>query len=193
MARLKHSSTGSDDTRIALLRAVNVSGHNRVTMEDLRRCVTDAGCADVRSLLQTGNLVFRAPRTLSDDSLERKLAAVAAAELGITTEYFVRTRPEWRAIVERNPFPKEARTDPGRLIVMALKGAPPKSALEALRAAIQGRERVEIDGRQAYILYPDGVGRSRLTITVIERTLGTRGTARNWNTVLKLDALAWAP
>ena len=73
---------------------------------------------------------------------------------------------------------------------MPLRGAPTAVALTALRAAIQGREVVEARGRELYLVYPDGVGPSKLTITVIERKLGLRGTARNWNTTLKLAALA---
>ncbi len=73
---------------------------------------------------------------------------------------------------------------------MALKTPPDPSTFPALRAAIKGPERVELSGRHAWLVYPDGVGRSKLTNTVIERRLGVRGTARNWNTVLKLAALA---
>ncbi len=75
---------------------------------------------------------------------------------------------------------------------MALKGAPDAGAVAALQAAITGREVVRADGRHAYLVYPDGVGRSRLTLALIEKKLGTSGTARNWNTALKLAALAGA-
>ncbi len=73
---------------------------------------------------------------------------------------------------------------------MVFKRAPKPADVEALRAAITGREVVEAVGAHAYLVYPDGIGRSRLTTALIERTLGTRGTGRNWNTVLKLAALA---
>ena len=75
---------------------------------------------------------------------------------------------------------------------MFLKKAPGVQEVEALQAAIQGREAVRAVGRQAYIVYPDGMGTSKLTINVIEKKLGTRATGRNWNTVLKLGALAGA-
>ena len=93
-------------------------------------------------------------------------------------------------MVEKNPFPDEAERTPGRLIVMFLKHSPNPSGLKALRDAIRGPEVVEIVGKQAYIVYPDGIGRSRLTNAVIEGKLGTRSTGRNWNTVLKIAALA---
>ena len=113
-----------------------------------------------------------------------------AKHLGVTTEFFVRTAKEWQAIIAANPFPEEAKRDPGHLVMMCLKDAPPPAAVKALQAAIRGREVVKAKGPQAYFVYPDGIGRSKLTIAVIERMLGTRGTARNWNTVTKLGALA---
>jgi uncharacterized protein (DUF1697 family) len=101
----------------------------------------------------------------------------------------VRTAEEWKRIVANNPFAREAKEDPGHLLVMCLRDAPPPDAVEDLRSAIKGRERVEVRGRDAYFVYPDGVGRSKLTNALIEKKLATRGTARNWNTVTKLLAL----
>jgi len=100
----------------------------------------------------------------------------------------VRTADEWDAVVAGNPFPAEAKSDPGHLVVMALKAAPEAAAVAALQAAIAGRETVRAVGRQAYLVYPDGIGESKLTIQKIEKALGTRGTGRNWNTALKLQA-----
>jgi uncharacterized protein (DUF1697 family) len=176
-------------TYIALLRAVNVTGYNRVSMSDLVRFAGDLGLAGARTLLQSGNIVFQAGRQPSD-RLERLLETDAEARLRIKTEFFVRTAAEWRIIVDGNPFTAEAARDPGHLVVMFLKGAPAASQARALQSAIKGRERAVLAGKQAYIVYPDGIGRSKLTNVAIERCLGVRGTARNWNTVMKLDALA---
>jgi uncharacterized protein (DUF1697 family) len=174
---------------IALLRAVNVTGHNRVAMADLRQLVTELGFQDVRSLLQSGNLVFRGDRQASAP-LERLLEREAAARLDLQTDFFVRTAAEWKRIVAANPFRAEAARDPGHLVLMVLKAAPTVEHLRALRSVITGREVVEIRDRHAFIVFADGIGRSRLTTALIERKLGTRGTGRNWNTVLKLGALA---
>jgi uncharacterized protein (DUF1697 family) len=101
----------------------------------------------------------------------------------------VRGAAEWRTLVEANPFPDVARREPNRLLVVCLKAAPGAPGARAFeQAARTGREQVRIAGAQAYIVYPDGVGRSRLTMTVLEKALGTRGTGRNWSTVLKLAA-----
>lgn len=172
---------------IALIRAINVAGH-RVAMADLRALFARAGFTDVQSLLQSGNLVFQTARR-STARLEEILEREAAARLRLHTDFFVRTVAEWSAMVGKNPFPAEAKSDPGHLLVMFLKAPPKPGAVEALQAAIVGRERVRATGREAFIVYPDGVGRSRLTNALIEKTLGTRSTGRNWNTVLKLGAL----
>ena len=87
------------------------------------------------------------------------------------------------------PPHRHAARDPGHLLVLALKDAPDRGSVTALQSAIAGRETVRVEGRHAYIVYPDGIGRSRLTTVVIEKQLETRVTGRNWNTVLKLGAL----
>ena len=174
---------------IALLRAVNVAGHNRVSMAELKILFERLRFHEVQTLLQTGNLVFRA-ETQKTPALERLLEDEATKRLGLETEFFVRTAAEWRSMIDANPFPAEARLDPGHLLAVSLKGAPDREQVTSLRGAITGREIVQVRGRTAYIVYPDGAGRSRLTPALIERHLATTGTGRNWNTVVKLGALA---
>ena len=174
---------------IALLRAINLAGRAPVSMSDLRDFFTGLGFADVRTLLQSGNVVFRG-RGRAYQPLERTLEIEAPKHLGLETDFFVRTAADWQGIVAHNPFPDEAVRDPGHLLVMFLKRAPAGKDIESLQAAIKGREIVRAGEKHAYIVYPDGIGRSRLTHTLIEKKLGTRGTGRNWNTVLKLGALA---
>jgi uncharacterized protein (DUF1697 family) len=176
-------------THIALLRAVNLGSHNKVGMSDLREFLGQLGMSNPRSLLQSGNLVFQS-KGQRGDNLERLLEKECAQRLGLRTEFFVRTAEEWEALITRNPFPKEAVKDPAHLVLMCLKTAPHAAAVKALQAAIVGPELVRADGRQAYVVYPDGIGRSRLTVALIEKKLGTKGTGRNWNTVLKLEAVS---
>jgi uncharacterized protein (DUF1697 family) len=174
---------------IALLRAVNLGAHNKVGMPDLRALVSGLGFGGVQSLLHTGNLVFDGGRA-SPGALERKLEAALERELGISTDVFVRTAREWEAMIAANPFAREAADNPSGLAVLCLKSAPRPDQLAALRESIVGRERVDTVGPHAFIVYPDGLGASRLTLDRIEKMLGTRGTARNWNTAVKLAALA---
>lgn len=160
-------------------------------MADLKALAADLGLAEPRTLLASGNLVFRAPARPAA-ALETRLQEATARELGVVTEYFIRTAREWQAAVAANPFAREAKEDPGHLLLMCLKAAPAGAAVKALQASIRGREVVKAKGTHAYLHYPDGVGRSELTLAAVEKRLGTSGTARNWNTVLKLAALVAA-
>jgi uncharacterized protein (DUF1697 family) len=174
--------------QIALLRGINVGGHKAVAMSDLRDLLAGLGFDGARSVLQSGNLLFRCS-TQTDASLERMLETEAEKRLGLRADFFIRSAKEWREVVARNPFRKEAERDPGHLVVMFLKSAPDANGVQAVNAAIVGAETVRADGRHLYIVYPDGIGKSRLSNALIEKKLGIRGTARNWNTVLKLAAL----
>ncbi len=173
---------------VALLRAVNLGGHNRVAMADLRALLTDLGFGNVQTVLQSGNAVFESGGA-TGRRLEHLLERATADQLGVDTDYFVRTADQWHAIVADNPFPDEARADPAHLVLTLLKEAPAPAQVTAFQDAIKGREVVRAQGNHAYIVYPDGIGRSRLTPALTEKHLGTRFTGRNWNTVLKLDAL----
>jgi uncharacterized protein (DUF1697 family) len=173
--------------RIALLRAVNVGGAT-VAMAELKAMATDLALGRPRTLLNSGNLVFDAEGP--DADLEALLERETTARMGVTTDFMVRGLDDWRRIIAANPYPDEARNDPGHLLLLALKGAPGEVELEALRAAYPGRERLALIGRELYAVYPDGVGQSKLTVALMVRKLGHQLTGRNWNTVLKLEALA---
>jgi uncharacterized protein (DUF1697 family) len=173
--------------RIALLRGVNVGGQAKVAMADLRAMVLGLGLAEPQTLLQSGNLLFRSDA--SADALERKLEDATAERFGFKVTYFLRDAAQWTGMIAANPFPDEAKADPSHLLVQFLRTAPDAAAVAALQAAIRGPEIVRADGRHAYIIYPDGIGRSRLTGPMIEAKLGP-ATGRNWNTILKLAALA---
>jgi uncharacterized protein (DUF1697 family) len=173
----------------ALLRAVNVGGTGKVPMAELRTMAEKIGLKNPRTLLASGNLVFDAGSRTPAAS-EKLLEAACTKTFGLKTEIYVRTHADLADIVARNPFRKEAKNDPGRFVVLFMRGRPDAKAGTALQAAIKGREQVRLDGNHAYIVYPDGQGTSKLTSAVIERHFGCTGTARNWNTVGKLLALS---
>jgi uncharacterized protein (DUF1697 family) len=169
---------------ISMLRAVNVGGTSRIKMEPLRAAYEGLGFRDVRSLLQSGNVVFRSsvkdPRQLTTrirQELERKF--------GLQIEVVIRTLPELESIFERSPV-LSPRADPAKLLVMFLSGVPDAQGQARLVKAHKGPEMLEVRGPEVYLYYPDGVGRSKLTTAVLESHLGTVGTARNWNTLSKL-------
>jgi uncharacterized protein (DUF1697 family) len=178
-------------THIALLRGINVGGHKKVAMSGLCAQIAELGFDDVRSYLQTGNLVFRGGAR-TGARLERLLETQARTRLDLDTVFLVRTDKEWASIIARNPFRDEAARDPSHLVVIFLKDTPAAKTVAALQAAIDGPESVRAHGKQLYVVYTAGIARSRLNNKLIEDKLGTRGTGRNWNTVLKLAMMARA-
>jgi uncharacterized protein (DUF1697 family) len=168
-----------------------VVGRNLVPMATLRECAAAIGLGDPKTLLQSGNLVFDSTASKSA-SLERTIEAEVARRLGLQVDVVVRNAADWDRLVAHNPFPSEAVSDPSHLVAMVLKGRAAPGDVAKLQASIKGREVVKGDGPHLYIVYPDGIGDSKLTSAVIEKTIGTRGTARNWNTVLKLRAMVGA-
>ena len=174
----------------ALLRAVNVGGRS-LTMADLKALAIELGFGNPRTLLQSGNIVFEGGERKPQE-IERALEEGLAKKLGLSTEFMVRTLAELDAAIKANPFPDEAKNDPGHLLVVFLKDAPKADAVKALQEAIPGREVVKPGEKHVYMSYPDGIGRSKVTMPFIEKRLSTRGTGRNWNTVIKLRDLAAA-
>jgi uncharacterized protein (DUF1697 family) len=163
------------DFRIALPRAINLGPHKKVAMADLRTLAAELGFADVRTILNSGNVVFTSG--LSAGKLESLLETEAASRIGLDTEWFVRSGADWKKIVASNPFKAFAKRDPAHLMVHLCKSTP------ALKITGQGREQVKAKGREIYVTYPDSIGTSKLKLGVVS-------TARNWNTVLKIAALA---
>ena len=116
--------------QIALLRGINVGGHRPVAMSDLRDLVTGLGFDSARSMLQSGNLVFRGQ---TGERLERLLEAEANTRLGLHADFLIRSAKEWKEVVARNPFRKEAEHDPSHLVVMFLKAAPNAKDVKAVQ------------------------------------------------------------
>jgi uncharacterized protein (DUF1697 family) len=178
-------------THLGFLRAVNLGRTGKIAMADLRAWLKKLGFVNAQTLLQSGNLVFRGG-SLTGAALEQHLEREAEKRLGLQTDFFVRTVKEWEEVIAHNLFREAAKNDASHLVVAVLKSAPTASQVKALETGIKGRERLRAYGRHAYIVYPDGIGTSKLTLSVIERHLGTRGTCRNWNTALKMAVLASA-
>ena len=167
---------------------MNLGAHGKVAMTDLRRLLDDLGMENPRTLLQTGNLVFQSPSAVESE-LETLLETETHRRLGLRTDFLARGIKEWTSVIVGNPFPQQAEQDPSHLVVVFLKCTPGDDSVRDL-AANSMPEQVSAWGRHLFATYPEGIGRSRLTMALIERKLGCRGTARNWNTVLKLAALA---
>lgn len=167
----------------AMLRAVNVSGTGKLVMADLRALLAGLGYDAPQTLLASGNAVFGTDA--APDAVERGLEAALKAQLGLSTDVFVRDRAELAAVMAANPFADFAREQPSRLMVAFLKGEPPQDLSPLERWAMDG-EKIGRGPRCLYIAYPQGAGRSKLANA---RTEAAKGTTRNWNTVGKLAAM----
>lgn len=174
---------------ISLLRGINVGGKNLIRMEALRSIYESTGCEDVRTLLQSGNVVYRTPKR-DPDEIARAVEAAVEAQHGFRPAVVQRTVEELRRVVAANPFAELAREQPAKLIVMFLAGDPADGAEAALRARYSGPEEFRVIGREMFIAYPDGQGRSKLTGAMLDRAVRAAMTGRNWNTVLALLELA---
>src|SRR3982750_1655985 len=143
----------SATTYVGLLRGINVGGANMVAMSDLREMIAALGFSDVKTLLQSGNVVFRGAAK-APAKIESQLEAALEKRVGRKIEFHVRTAAEWLALVEANPFPAEAKKDPGRLLVSCYKAPLDPSDVKALQAAITGPEILRANGRQLYMFFP---------------------------------------
>jgi len=145
--------------------------------------------ADVASIVQTGNLVFDS--AASPEELETRLEAAIEAAFTLKTLVFVRSAAHMAALVQHNPFPQAAIDDPAHLVAMTMRKPVTEESLAAIRAANPGPEQLVARGTDLYVWYPVDIGHSKLNNLLSEKRLGSLGTARNWNTVLKVaQALA---
>jgi uncharacterized protein (DUF1697 family) len=168
-------------TYIALIRGINVGGHKKIRMADVKTLCEGLGLDDVRTHLQSGNVVFRTTKTD-----RARLAKDLEKALAMDARVILRSAEEIRKVVAANPMAGEAERNPSAFIVVFLDEKPSAKAMQALRDAYSGPELMQLHGAELYILYGEGMGRSKLTNALIERKLGVAGTARNWNTVKKL-------
>jgi uncharacterized protein (DUF1697 family) len=166
--------------QIALLRGVNVGGNKKVEMARLRKLLEELGYRDVRTYVNSGNVVFTGPRTS-----EKRLEAAIADEFGFEVPVILRSRDELAAVLRANPLRKIA-TDPAKHLVVFC-GA--KAAVE-LDPADFVPETFHVRGREVYLWAPGGIGDSPLAKQLAAKPIGAKSTARNWRTVEKLLALA---
>lgn len=182
-------------THVALLRGINVGGHNKVPMAELRQVVASLGHADVATYIQSGNVLFT-----SDDAdsevLATALEGAIAANLGVKPAVIVLSRGDLEQAVRDNPFPDEP--NPKMVHAVFFRGPVPAGAAEAIEAGQRraaergsGKDTAQIVGSTLYLHTPEGFGRSELSLFLLGRSASpvASGTARNWSTVTKLLSL----
>jgi uncharacterized protein (DUF1697 family) len=166
--------------QVALLRGVNLGGR-KVVMSELRAACQGAGFTDVETLIASGNLVLGSK--FKSARLENLLEAVINAELGLSTDVYVRTGPELEAIMAANPFKAFAKTNANFLVVYFMRAKASAAEMEAMEKTALTGEEIKQGKDCLYIKFPKGQGVSKLKLPKL-------GTARNWNTVTKLAAMA---
>lgn len=175
-------------TFIALLRGINVGGHNRVPMADLRSQCGELGWSDIQAYIQSGNILLNAETTA--DHIEDELERAINRRFGLSVPVIVRTAGDWSAYIPGNPFPEASKAEPNR-VMLALSKATPKGDAEAgLQERAADGERIARVGDAFWIHFRRGAGKSKLSPGLVDRLVGSPVTTRNWRTVLKLDELA---
>ena len=173
---------------VAFLRGINVGGKHSLPMTALASLFTESGCADVRTYIQSGNVLFTAATPLA-----RRVPALVAAGIskrfGFEAPVVTRTAAQLAAIAKNNPFLRDA-PDPKFLHVVFLADPPARSRAALLDPDRSPPDRFALRGSEIYLLCPNGVGKSRLTAQYFDSTLKTTSTFRNWNTVQKMLELA---
>lgn len=172
---------------IALLRGINVGGKNRLRMADLAAAFEEAGCGEVRTYIQSGNVAFEAPARTAR-AAPGLVETILQERHGVMSPVVTRSAGELGEVIGGVPFRGE-RADPACLHVMFLRDTPSAARARALDPDRSPGDVLELVGREIYLHLPNGVAGSKLTNAYFDKTLGTVSTGRNWRTVLKLAEL----
>jgi uncharacterized protein (DUF1697 family) len=173
---------------VALLRSVNVAGHGRLAMNELRASFEGLQYSGVTTYIQTGNVLF-STGSKSEAAIAATIEQRLADDFGDSPAVILRTVPEFLRVAAASPYAK-AGANPSRHHVTFLATKPTAEALAALTLPASGRDELVVHGREVYVHTPDGYAETKYTGTFLERRLGVVSTTRNWNTVTKLGALA---
>jgi uncharacterized protein (DUF1697 family) len=174
---------------LCMLRGVNVGGHNKIKMDALKALCLSLKLKDPQTYVQSGNVIFR---TEEKDvaKLTKRIQNAIEREVGFRPDVILRTLSELKDAIARNPFAGRSGIEPGKLLVTFLAADPGKEARGKALAIKADPEEIHFIGREVYIYFPNGQGRSKLPWSKIERALGTSGTGRNWNSVTKMLEMA---
>jgi uncharacterized protein (DUF1697 family) len=173
--------------QIVLLRGINLGPRNRVAMPALRELLTGAGFENVRTYVQSGNVVLETPRRPA--AVAKACEELIATELGLDIAVLARTRDELAEVVRRNPL-GDVADNPKRYQVSFLESEPDPGIVEKMAGLAADGELVEAIGREIYAWHPAGIARSRLWAGLAGKELGIKATARNWTTVTALLGMA---
>jgi uncharacterized protein (DUF1697 family) len=174
---------------ISMLRGVNVGGHNKIKMEALRALYESLKLRDAQTYVQSGNVIFRTDE-LDIARLAKRIEDGIERKFGLRPDVILRTAAEMREVIAKNPFAKRRGIAPGKLLVSFLASDPGDEGREMVRQMKCDPEEMRIEGREIYIYFPNGAGRSKLNWAGLGKMLKTQGTGRNWNSVTKMLEMA---
>ena len=184
----KNNSGDEPDVNIALLRGINVGGKNKLPMKELAALFVEAGCEEVRTYIQSGNVVFRTG-SADVEEISSIISASIQDRYGYQIPVVTRTAGELQEIMEANPF-VEAGAETDKLHVMFLADLPDSASVDSLDPERSPGDEFAVLRREVYLHCPNGVARSKLTNSYFDARLSTTSTSRNWRTVRKLLELA---
>ena len=176
---------------ISLLRGVNLGAHNRMKMEDLRKSCAALGFEQIKTYVQSGNIVFKASKQ-STSGLSEKIKEKILSDFKYTVPVITKTADEIEKALHNNPFLKEKGIDASKLHVSFLWEVPVLSALKKLETLPAKPDLFRHVGSEIYLYCPNGYGTSKLSNNILERVLSVGVTTRNWKTVNNLYAMAQA-
>lgn len=174
---------------ISMLRGVNLGGHNKIKMDALRALYESLNFEDPRTFIQSGNVIFRTKEKAAP-ALAKKIQNAIERKFGFRPEVILRTTEELRKAIAETPFSPSRNLEPGRILVTFLATEPGAEAHTTLGTLKSYPEELHLRGRELYIYFPNGAGKSKLPWSKVEKLVQTTGTARNWNSVTKMLAMA---
>jgi uncharacterized protein (DUF1697 family) len=176
---------------ISMLRGINVGGHAKIKMDALRKLYVSLKLQNPQTYIQSGNVIFKTDeRNL--DLIAKRIQQAIEKKFACRPEIILRTADELRAVIAKNPFAKRADAEPGKLLVSFLAADPGGQARKDLRDQGFRPEELHAIGREVYIYFPNGMGKSKLPWSRLDKILHTPGTGRNWNSINKILIIAEA-
>src|SRR6266404_2474443 len=176
---------------IAMLRAVNVDGHQKIKMDELRALCASLKLGDPQTYVQSGNIVFTTPER-DMPKLAKRIEDAIEKKCGFRPDVILRTAAEMQAVAARNPFAKRKDIELGKLLVTFLARDPGPEARAGVLKIKTEPEELRMEGRELYIYFPNGQGASKMPWAAVNKALGVPGTGRNWNSVMNMLEMAQA-
>lgn len=174
---------------ISMLRGVNVGPHNRIKMDALCEVYESLKLETPRTYVQSGNVIFRT-KEKNTSQLAAKIRTAIEKKFKCSPEVILRTAEELRKAIAATPFADRPHLEPGKILVTFLAAAPPLEAQAGFDKFQGYPEEVHLKGRELYIYFPNGSGRSKLPWSAVGKVLRVAGTARNWNSVKAMLEIA---